>query len=280
MAGRSLTMPAHPFYTVEKKPPIAWVHLNRPEKKNAMNPPAWREAPPLFAALDQDPAIRAIILAAHGSCFSVGIDLVEMAAELPEIMEKEQTGGVKWRLLKKIADLQETMTCIERCRKPVIAAIHGYCIGAGLDMVTACDIRLCTREAVFCLKEAAVGFVADVGVLQRLPLIVGQGITRELAYTAKTIDAVRAREILLVNEVFDDRTALMAGAEAMAAEIAANAPLAVEASKTVLNHGIGKSVAEGLRYVASLSSNIVPSRDLMEAFAAFMEKRPPRFTGQ
>lgn len=273
-------MSDHPFYTVEKKPPLAWVRLNRPEKKNAMNPPAWREAPRVFEALDQDPAIRVVILAAHGSCFSVGIDLVEMAGELPEITSNDQMGGVKWRLLHKITALQEAMTCIERCRKPVIAAIHGYCIGAGLDMVTACDIRLCSRDATFCLKEAAVGFVADVGVLQRIPLIVGQGIARELAFTAGTIDAARAREILLVNQVFDDQAALMAGAEAMAAAIAANAPLAVEATKDVLNHGIGKSVAEGLRYVASVSTNIVPSRDLMEAFTAFMEKRRPRFSGE
>jgi enoyl-CoA hydratase len=146
-------------------------------------------------------------------------------------------------------------------------------------MVTACDVRLCTRDALFSLKEAAVGFVADVGVLQRIPLIVGQGIARELAYTAKTIDARRAREILLVNAVFDDQAALLAGAEAMAREITANAPLAVEATKDALNHGIGKSVEEGLRYVASLSTNIVPSHDLMEAFTAFMEKRPPKFRG-
>jgi len=273
-------MPAFQFYTVAKKPPVAWVHLNRPEKKNAMNPPAWHEAPTIFADLDQDPDIRVVILAAQGPCFSVGIDLVEMAGELPEIMEKEQTGGVKARLLKKIEVLQDTMSCIERCRKPVIAAIHGYCIGAGLDMVTACDIRLCTRDAVFSLKEAAVGFVADVGVLQRIPLIVGQGIARELAYTARTIDAQRAREVLLVNGIFEDQAALMAGAEAMAGEIAANAPLAVEATKNVLNHGIGQSVDDGLRYVASMSTNIVPSKDLMEAFTAFMEKRPPQFTGE
>lgn len=273
-------MPDDQFYRVTKKPPIAWVHLNRPEKKNAMNPPAWREAPAIFEALDQDPDIRVVILAAEGPCFSVGIDLVEMAGALPEIMEKEQMGGVKLRLLKKIAALQETMTCIERCRKPVIAAIHGYCIGAGLDMVTACDIRLCSRDAVFSLKEAAVGFVADVGVLQRIPLIVGQGIARELAYTAKTIDAVRAREILLVNDIVEDHAALMTAAEAMALEIAGNAPLAVEATKDVLNYGVGKSVDDGLRYVASMSTNIVPSKDLMEAFTAFMEKRPPKFTGE
>jgi enoyl-CoA hydratase len=245
-----------------------------------MNPPAWKEAPAIFADLDRDPDIRAVVLAARGPCFSVGIDLVEMAGELPEIMEPNQTGGVKWRLRNKIEALQEAMTCIERCRKPVIAAIHGYCIGAGLDMATACDIRLCSRDATFSLKEAAVGFVADVGVLQRIPLIVGQGIARELAFTAGPIDAARAREILLVNRVFDDADALMAGAESMAAEIAANAPLAVEATKAVLNYGIGKSVADGLRYVASLSTNIMPSKDLMEAFAAFTEKRPPKFSGE
>jgi len=273
-------MSDYQFYSVTKNPPLAWVYLDRPEKKNAMNPPAWREAPSIFADLDGDPAIRAVILAARGPCFSTGIDLVEMAGELPEIMEKEQMGGVKWRLRTKIERLQEAMTCIERCRKPVIAAIHGYCIGAGLDMATACDIRLCSRDAVFSLKEAAVGFVADVGVLQRIPLIVGQGLARELAFTAGTIDADRARDILLVNRVFDDQAALMAGAEAMAAAIAANAPLAVEATKEVLNHGVGRSVAEGLRYVASLSTNIVPSKDLMEAFTAFMEKRPPAFRGE
>ncbi len=192
------------FYIVEKKPPVAWVYLNRPEKKNAMNPPAWREALPIFEDLDRDDDIRAVVISGKGPCFSAGIDLMEMAAELPELMESGQKGGVKRSLLHKIYPLQDTMSCIEWCRKPVIAAIHGYCIGAGLDMATACDIRICTQDAQFCLKEAAVGFVADVGVLQRIPLIVGQGLARELAYTAKRIDAQRAREILLVNDIFAD----------------------------------------------------------------------------
>ena len=168
------------------------------------------------------------------------------------------------------------MTCIEKCRKPVIAAIHGYCIGAGLDMITACDIRLSSKDAVFSLREAAVGFVADVGVLQRLPHIVGQGISRELAYTAKNFSAERAKEILLVNEVFNDEEALMKGAEKMAMEIAENSPLAVQASKDVLNYGVGKSVDDGLKYVAAISSNIIPSDDLFEAVTAFTEKRKQR----
>jgi enoyl-CoA hydratase len=272
-------VPDAPFYHVDKRPPVAWVYLDRPAKHNAMHPPAWREAPAVFADLDADPNIRAVVLSGRGACFSAGIDLMAMAAELPELGEADQRGGVKWRLLPKIRALQDAMTSIENCRKPVIAAIHGHCVGAGLDMAAACDIRLCSRDASFCLKEAAVGFVADVGVLQRLPLIVGQGITRELAFAARPIDAVRAQAILLVNAVFPDHAALMAGAGELAAAIAANAPVAVQATKNVLNYGVGRTVAEGLEYVAAVSTAIIPSQDLMEALTAFMEKRPPRFTG-
>ena len=272
-------MAGYQFYQVEKKDAVAWVWLNRPEKKNAMNPPAWHELPAIMADLDADDAVRTVVIAARGAGFCAGIDLLAMAGELPELLEKDQKGGVKQRLLRKIYPLQETMTCIERCRKPVIAAIHGYCVGAGLDMATACDIRLCSADAIFSLREAAVAFVADVGVLQRLPLIVGQGMARELAYTARNISAARAREILLVNAVFADPADLMAGAENLAREIAGNSPLAVQATKDVMNFGIGKSVEDGLKYVASRSVNIIPSDDLTEAMTAFIEKRKPQFPG-
>ncbi len=232
-------MSEYKFYLVEKKPPLAWVYLNRPEKKNAMNPPAWLESPAVFAGLDNDPEIRVIVLAAKGPGFSAGIDLIEMGSYITEIADPNQKGGTKWKFLPKIYELQETMTCIERCRKPVIAAVHGVCIGAGLDMITACDIRLCSEDAVFSLREAAVGFVADVG-----------------------------------------QATLMKEAEAMALEIAGNSPLAVQASKVVLNYGIGKTVDDALKYVATISANIVPSDDLFEAFTAFAEKRKPKFTGK
>ncbi|MBF0226848.1 MAG: crotonase/enoyl-CoA hydratase family protein [Desulfobacterales bacterium] len=267
------------FYSIEKKPPIAWVYLNRPEKKNAMNPPAWKEIIPIFSDLDQDNEIRVIIIMGKGPCFSAGIDLISMVPEMPELMQKDQKGGIKWKLIKRIYDLQETMTCIEKCKKPVIAAVHGFCIGAGLDMITACDVRVCSSDAVFSLREAAVGFVADVGVLQRIPHIVGQGIARELAYTAKNIDAKRAKEILLVNEIFSDMESLVNGAYEMAMQIAENSPLAVQASKDVLNFCVGKTMDEGLKYVASISSNIIPSDDLTEAVMAFSQKRKPKFTG-
>lgn len=273
-------MTEYDFYCVEKDPPIARVFLNRPEKKNAMGPAAWREPLEIFAELDGDPEIRVVIVAGKGGCFSAGIDLMEMVPQLPELMDKNQSGATKWKFLPKIKQLQDGISAVERCRKPVIAAIHGHCLGAGLDLATACDIRICAADALFSLKEAAVGFVADVGVLQRIPLIVGQGHAREMAYTARTIDAARAHEIQLVNEVCRDYHALMARAGELAREIADNSPLAVQASKEVLNYCVGKSIDDGLRYVASISANIIPSVDLMEAVTAFAEKRKPQFTGK
>lgn len=271
---------AYEYYLLEKKPPVAWIYLNRPDKKNAMNPPAWKELIPIMQDIDLDPDIRVSVLAAKGDIFCSGIDLVAMMSELPELLEKDQKGAVKVKLLKKIMELQDGLSCLDRSAKPVIAAVHGKCIGAGLDMITSCDIRLCSVDAEFSLREAAVGFVADVGVLQRLPNIVGQGVTRELAYTAKTIGAGRAKEILLVNEVYKDRDSLFKAAGEMALEIAANSPIAVRATKDVLNYGIGKSVDDGLKYVASMSTNIIPSNDLIEAFTAFSQKRKPVFTGK
>ncbi|MBN2359609.1 MAG: enoyl-CoA hydratase/isomerase family protein [Deltaproteobacteria bacterium] len=268
------------FYLVEKKPPLAWVFLNRPHKRNAMHPPAWRESPAIFADLDRDDAIRAVIVAGKGACFSAGLDVMAMVPEVPEIAQPEQGGGVKWRLLQRIAGLQQALSCVEQCRKPVIAAVHGHCVGAGLDLATACDVRICAADAVFSLREAAVGFVADLGVLQRLPLIVGQGAARQLAFTAEDFDAAAAKAMGLVSQVHGDCASLLEAAEAMALRMASNAPLAVQASKLVLNHGIGRSIEEGLRYVASVSANIVPSADLFEAMQALAERRKPSFTGR
>jgi enoyl-CoA hydratase len=267
------------FYQIEKKAPLAWVYLNRPEKRNAMNPPAWTELIPIMKDLDADDAIRAIIIAGRGTIFSGGIDLLGMIPDMPELMDKEQKGGVKLRLYEKILRMQDGLSCIEQCRKPVIAAVHGKCIGAGLDLITACDIRLCTEDAEFSLREAAVGFVADMGVLQRISNIVGQGMTRELAFTAKNIQAKRAMEMHLVNEVFKNHDELMKGAERVAMEIAGNSPVAVKATKLVLNQLVAAPVKENLVFNAAVSAAVVPSNDLMEAVTAFTQKRKPTFTG-
>lgn len=267
------------FYTVEKKGHIAWVWLDRPEKKNSMNPPAWTETVPIFKELDEDDEVRVIIMAGKGSCFSAGIDLLSMVPLFSELMEKQQFGGIKRKFFEKIVMLQDGISAMEKCRKPVIAAIHSYCIGGGLDVITACDIRICTKDSVFSLREAAIGFVADVGVLQRIPTIVGQGVARELAFTAKDIDAQRAKEINLVNAVYDNYDELLVEAEKMAREIADNSPLAVQASKSVLKYGIGKSIEDSLKFNAAVSNYTIPSNDLMAAFESFAKRVKPQFPG-
>jgi enoyl-CoA hydratase len=162
---------------------------------------------------------------------------------------------------------------------PVVAAVQGWCIGGGVDLIAACDIRLASAEAQFSVREAKIAIVADVGSLQRLPAIIGKGHVAELAYTGKDIDAARAVAIGLVNHVSADPDAVLADARAMAAEIAANSPLAVQGTKAVLAAGENLSVAEGLDYVATWNAAFLASDDLVEAMTAFMEKRPGNFTG-
>ncbi len=267
------------YYLVEKKGHVAWVWLNRPEKKNAMNPPAWKESITIFEDLDDDDNIRVVILAAKGSDFNTGIDLVGMLPELEELTTPAATAAQKRTFFKKLLKLQDGLSCIEKCRKPVIAAVHGMCFGGGLDMITACDIRLCSSDAQFSLLEAAVGMVADVGVLQRIPNIIGQGHTRSLAYSCRRINAARAKEINLVNDVYETRDELLKEAESLANDIAANSPLAVQATKTVLRYGIGKSVEDGLVFNAAVSNYTIPSNDVITAFRAFSERKKPEFTG-
>lgn len=271
---------SYKFYQVEKKGHIAWVYLNRPEKKNAMGPDAWKEIIPLFAEIDDDDEIRVTIIAGTGKDFSTGIDLVGMAPLIPTLNNWDMSAKAKVKLFKDILPLQDAMSSVEKCSKPVICAFHGYCIGAALDLGAACDIRLASLDAKISLREAAVAIIADVGVLQRLPHIVGQGVTRELAFTAKFIDAGRAKDVNLVNAVYPDKESLLKGAEEMANEIAGQAPLAVRGSKEVLNYCRGKGIADGLEYVAARSSMILPSEDLAETMASFMEKRTPKFKGK
>ncbi|MCD6570247.1 MAG: crotonase/enoyl-CoA hydratase family protein [Deltaproteobacteria bacterium] len=268
------------FYKVEKKEHIAWVYLNRPEKKNAMGPDAWKEIIPIFADIHNDDDILVCIIAGEGKDFCSGIDIIGMAPEMPTLKNWDMSASAKLKLFRIISSLQDSISCVEKCSKPVICAFHGYCIGAGLDLGSACDIRLASEDAKISLREAAVAIIADVGSLQRMPHIVGQGITRELAYTAKFIDAKRAKEVNLVNEVFPDKESLLKGAHEMALDIVKMSPLAVQGAKEVLNFCRGKSIADGLEYVAARSALILPSDDLAETMTAFMEKRPPKFTGK
>lgn len=211
--------------------------------------------------------------------FSYGLDLPAAFQQYGELFAG---GGAAQRseLLALIRRLQAQLTAVAESPVPVIAAIHGACIGGGLDLAAACDIRLASADAKISLREVKVAIVADLGSLQRLPPIIGQGHTRELAFTGKTIDAARAERIGLVNQVFATPEDLLAGAEALAREIAANPPLTVRGVKDVLTAGEGKTVAEGLEYVAAYNAAFLASEDLGEALAAFLEKREPSYKGR
>jgi enoyl-CoA hydratase len=257
---------------------VAEVVLMGPGKGNAMGPEFWRELPLDVAALEADDSVRAVIVRGEGAHFSYGLDLGAMASALPTT--GENLAAERTRFLDTILRMQGAVTSVAACRKPVIAAIAGWCIGGGLDLIAACDIRLCSAEARFSLRETKMAIVADMGSLQRLPHIIGEGNTRELALTGRDIDAERALRMGLVNEVFQSPEALLAGARTMAGEIAGNAPLVVEGTKRVLNERIARDVQDGLRFVAVWNAAFLQSLDLEEAIAAFFERRPPRFAGR
>jgi enoyl-CoA hydratase len=259
---------------------VAEVLLLGPGKGNAMGPDFWREMPELFDELDRHPAARVVLLRGSGGNFSYGLDLMAMAGSIGSFIAGTQMAADRQRLLDLIHDLQRAFDRVVACRKPVIAAIAGWCIGGGLDLAAACDVRLASEDARFSLREVKVAMVADLGSLQRLPAIIGQGATRELAFTGKNIDAERALRIGLVNDVSASEDELVAGSRAMAREIADGSSVVVQGIKQVMNACAGLSVAEGLRHVALWNAGFLQSADLGEAFAAFAERRTPKFQGK
>ncbi len=266
-------------YTVlacEKKGHVAEVSLNRPEKSNAMNMEFFSEIKELFARINNDKEIRAVVLYGRGRNFCAGLDLVAASQSFAGQADSAEMDSVYQRVL----DMQESANVVDECKKPVIAAIHGACIGGGLDLAAACDVRLCSKDARFSLREAKVGMIADLGSLNRLPHIIGQGHARELAFTAKDIDAGRAQRIGLVNDVFADRESCMQAARDLALEMSRAAPLAVQGAKEVMNYSKDKSVRDGLAFAAARNCLILRSQDLVEAMAAFMQKRDPEFKGK
>jgi enoyl-CoA hydratase len=259
---------------------IAEVVLVGPGKGNAMGPDLWREMPGAFEALDRDPNVRAVVIRGDGGNFSYGLDLMAMAGSVGPFIGGTQMAADRQRLLDLVTDLQRSFNRVAECRKPIIAAIAGWCIGGGLDLAAACDVRLASKDARFSLREVKVAMVADLGSLQRLPAIIGQGATRELAFTGKNIDAERALRIALVSDVFADEAELLAAARAMAREIADGSAVVVQGIKQVMNDCAGLTVAEGLRHVAVWNAAFLQSADLGEAMTAFAERRPPKFQGK
>lgn len=267
---------AYQHLEITKDGPVATLWLNRPEKLNAMSEDIWSDIPDAIAELDADEDTRAIILAGRGDAFTVGIDVNLLATLNPSGPSPAAGNKELYRTIKR---LQRTVSCFAETPKPVIAAIHGYCLGGGANLISACDIRLASADAIFSIRETKMGLVADIGALQRLPAIVGNGITAEMALTGADYPASWALEKGLVTRVFDDRDGLMAGAQELADQIASNSPLVTQGIKTIIQANDGRTVDQALDYMAQWNSSFLISNDLMEAMNAFMEKRDPDYTG-
>lgn len=271
---------AYESLTVDVDGHVAQVTLIGPGKGNAMGPAFWAEMPEVFAQLDADRNVRAIVLTGSGRNFSYGLDLAAMGGSLTAVMSDGTSALPRAEFHAEVLRLQKSITAVADCRTPTIASIHGWCVGGGVDLISAVDIRYASADAKFSVREVKLAIVADVGSLARLPLILSDGHLRELALTGKDIDAARAEKIGLVNDVYDDPEACLAAAHATAAEIAANPPLTVHGIKDVLDQQRTSRVAESLRYVAAWNAAFLPSKDLTEGISATFAKRPPQFTGE
>jgi len=260
-------------FRTEKKGMVSWVVMDNPDKRNAMGVEFWKEMPAVFEEACNDDDTRAVVLAAEGKTFCSGIDLMGLSTELPALMSGDPGGRAKEEFIDTIRRFQEAGNAPERCRKPVIAAIQGHCIGAGLDLAAACDIRLAAHDAVFSLREARVAMIADLGSLQRLTHVIGEGFVREMAYTTDDVDAERALSMRLINNSYRDREELWEAAQAMGERIAENSPLAVQATKEVLNRSRGRTVEEGMEFAAQRQTYLVPNSELFEAIAANAGKK-------
>jgi enoyl-CoA hydratase len=278
-----------PVLSIERDQDVATLWLDRPEARNAMGLDLWRDLPRAMDVARDDNSVRVVVIAAKGPHFSVGLDLKAMGNLLAGSGGGDGGGSdarpasmaARARSSRlEVKRLQDSITAVAQCPKPVIAAVHGYCIGGGVDLIAACDIRLASADAIFSVREAKVAIVADLGSLQRLPAIISAGHLAELAFTGKDITAERAKEIGLVNDVAGDPEGVLKAARALAGEIAANSPIAVQGTKAVLAANEGRTVNEGLDYVATWNSGMLASDDLVEAMTAFMEKRTPKFTGR
>ena len=266
--------------TLEVQGHVATLWLDRVEARNAMGRDLWQDLPRAAAEVAENSDVRALIIAARGPHFTVGLDLKQMGSTLMGAPAERSATQKSESLYRDVRRMQDAITCFAELKIPVIAAVHGYCIGGGIDLICAADVRYASSDAIFSVREAKVAIVADLGTLQRLPKIVSAGHVAELAFTGKDIDAARAERIGLVNDVVDGSAdAVYARALELATEIAANSPLVVAGTKTVLAANEGRTVQEGLEFVAAWNTMYLQSNDLNEAMAAFMEKRQPTFRG-
>jgi len=266
--------------SIEKQGQVGIVWLDRESKYNALSTELWSAIPSALDALSSDQEIGAIVLAGRGKHFCAGIDLVEDGLSQHKKAQARSKAEANMQQLANTQKFQAAITALSECALPVIAVVQGFCLGAGVDLITACDIRIASACSVFSVRETRLGLIADVGTLQRLPKILNAGHVAELAYTGKDIKADRAEKIGLVNDVYDSADAAMAGGVALANEIAANSPLAVRGTKFILRQSENLTDEQSLMLNGMYTMiNSLESNDLQEGIAAFAERRPAKFTG-
>lgn len=255
---------------------VAHLVLKRADAMNTMTPAFWRELPLILRALDEAAEARVVVLSSTGKHFTAGMDLSVFAGGLG-VPRDAEVGRQRESIRRLVLHLQEAFNTIERIRMPVLAAIHGGCIGGGVDMISACDVRYCTEDAFFVVQETNLGMIPDVGTLQRLPHLIPQGWVRELAYTGRKLPAQKAKELGLVNEVYASQSAMLEAVLATAREIASKSPLTIAGCKETVLYARDHGVPDALHYVAAWQSGMFQQTDVMEAMKARVEKRDPVF---
>lgn len=256
---------------------VLTVSLLGPGKGNAMGPEFWDELPKAMDEINQLPDVRCIVFRGSGDHFSYGLNIGQMMPRLGSMTTGTVLANKRIDLMEQIRQMQSGFQKMHESPIPVIAAVHGWCIGGGVNMIAAADIRLCSREAKFSLREAKLAITPDIGGLQFLPHIIGQGLTREMAFTGADYDAAFAERIGLVNHVYDTPDALFEAATTLAQQIADNPATAVQGAKRVLNYSLNKSIEDGLQYVAVWNSSQLQSDDFSEAMQSTLEKRKAEF---
>jgi len=262
-------------FEIEEAGGVAHVRLSRPEEFNSMVREFWTELPEIVGRLDDSGTTRAIVISSTGKHFCSGLDLSILSGGASSGKSDLSRSSASSR--ETCLALQAALTSVEQARMPVLVAIQGGCIGGGIDLSTACDMRYCSEDAFFCVQEINMGLAADVGTLQRLPRVIPEGHAREMAYTGRRMSSAWAREVGLVNSVYPDHAALIEGVLEIAGEIAERSPMAMWGSKEMLNFARDHSVAEGLNYVATWQAGMFHGEDTKEAFEARQEKRKPVF---
>ena len=257
---------------------VAELRLNRPAEKNSLIPPFWGELRTLVEEIDRESRARVIIVTSTGKHFSVGLDTKAFGSGMfGGPADHTEQGRKRARFYQGVKSLQETFTAIERARVPVIAAVQGACAGAALAMVAACDLRYATRDAFFLIAETNIGIVAEVGTLQRLPKVMPAGVVREMALRGMRLPADRAESLGLVNGLYQDHEALLAGARQVAREIAAKSPLTMWGIKHTLNHARDHAVEDGLDHVALWQAGMYFAGDTLATLQAKQEGTDPGF---